>query len=228
MCTDAIVLSQHGPFLLTNGNNIVTVTNGGTLGGNGTIAGAITVRSGGKLSPGSSIGILTASSSVTLQPGSATLMEISKSPLTNDQLRVTGALTCGGTLTVTNLSGTLAANDSFPLFNTGSTSGTFLVTNLPPLNTGLSWSFNASSGVLSVIQTVATNPTNISFTVSGGSLTLLWPADHTGWRLQFQTNSLTVGLVINWVDVPDSNLTNSVALPVDATMDSVFYRLIYP
>jgi hypothetical protein len=31
----------------------------------------------------------------------------------------------------------------------------------------------------------------------------------------------------NWVDVLGSNLTNDVALPVDATQGSVFYRLIY-
>ena len=42
---------------------------------------------------------------------------------------------------------------------------------------------------------VATNPTNITSTVSGNVLSLTWPADHIGWHLQVQTNSLTAGLV---------------------------------
>ena len=35
-------------------------------------------------------------------------------------------------------------------------------------------------------------------------LTLSWPADHTGWRLQAQTNNPTTGLGTNWFDVPGS------------------------
>lgn len=73
-------------------------------------------------------------------------------------------------------------------------------------------------------------PTNIIFTASGGgnSLSLSWPATHTGWRLQAQTNSPESGLGVNWFDVIGSSATNSVSLPVDATKGSVFYRLIYP
>lgn len=207
--------------------NAVTVTNGATLGGNGTINGTVTLQNNGVLSPGSSIGKLTVSSAV-LQSGSTTLMEISKSPLTNDQLRVTGALTYGGTLTVTNISSTLTGGESFQLFSAGSTGGAFSATNLPLLNAGLTWDFNPTSGVLSVVQTVATNPTNISYTVSGGNLTLSWPFDHTGWRLQVQTNSLSAGLGTNWFDVPNSTGTNSVVLPMDLNNGSVFYQLIFP
>lgn len=72
------------------------------------------------------------------------------------------------------------------------------------------------------------NPTNITCTVLGGTLTLSWPTDHIGWRLQAQTNSLNTGLGNNWFDVPDSSSTNRVALPVDINNGSVFYRLIFP
>ena len=84
----------------------------------------------------------------------------------------------------------------------------------------------AGPGVLSVPQSVAV--TNISLTAGNGKLTLTWPADHTGWRLQVQTNTLEAGLNTNWADVSGSTLTNNVALPVDATEGSVFYRLVYP
>lgn len=221
-------LIRGGTFLLNGslGTNTVIVTNA-TLGGSGTINGAVTNQNGGVLAPGAGIGKLTVASA-TLQPGSTTLMEISKSPATNDQLRVIGSLNCGGALTVTNIAGTLAANDSFQLFSAGSVTGVFAATNLPPLNAGLGWNFNSSSGVLTVIQTVATNSTNISYIVTGGSITLSWPADHTGWRLQVQTNSLTTGLGTNWSDVPNSAATNSLTVPTDPNNPSVFYRLIYP
>jgi autotransporter-associated beta strand protein len=219
----------NGGRLLVNGsigNSAVTVTNGGTLGGNGTIGGAVTVKAGGTLSPGSSIGILTASSSVTLQAGCTNVMEISKTPQTNDQLRVTGTLTLGGTLVVANLAGTLAAGDSFKLFQAGSVNGSFSSISLPMLNAGLAWNTNnLSNGMLSVVQTT---PTNIVWGVNGINLSLSWPAGYTGWRLQMQTNSLNAGLGTNWSDVSGSSQTNQVILPVDGTKGSVFYRLVYP
>jgi len=79
-----------------------------------------------------------------------------------------------------------------------------------------------------VLKVPSVSETNITFTSSGGELTLSWPADHTGWRLQSQTNSLDAGLGPNWFDVAESSLTNKVVIPTDPTQGSVFYRLIYP
>jgi autotransporter-associated beta strand protein len=215
--------------LLVNGSlgtNAVMVS-GGLLGGNGVLGGPVTIQPGGTLSPGNnSIGALTISNTLTL--AGTTFIEINKSVPTNDVVRGLSTVNYGGALTVTNLSGTLAANDSFQLFSAGSTSGAFAATNLPALGPNLVWNFNPASGVLSVIQPVATNPTNISYTVGGGNLTLSWPADHLGWRLQAQTNDLSTGLGTNWFDVPGSTNLNSLLLPVDVNRSSVFYRLVYP
>jgi len=41
------------------------------------------------------------------------------------------------------------------------------------------------------------NPTNLTATLDGGKLTLIWPAGHTGWRLQAQTNGLPRAVVAN-------------------------------
>jgi prepilin-type processing-associated H-X9-DG protein len=71
------------------------------------------------------------------------------------------------------------------------------------------------------------NPTNIVFSASGPNLNLSWPLDHTGWTLQSQTNSLSVGISTNWVNVSNSQNTNQVVIPVNPTNNSVFYRLIY-
>lgn len=75
---------------------------------------------------------------------------------------------------------------------------------------------------------VSTSPTQLGFTVGGSALQFGWPLDHTGWRLQVQTNALNVGLGANWIEVAGSSLTNNVTLPVDATKGTVFYRLVYP
>jgi autotransporter-associated beta strand protein len=216
--------------LLVNGalgSGAVTAA-GGTLGGSGTINGAVTVQPGATFAPGANaIGKLTINNSLTLAAGSSTRFEISKiSAAANDMAAVNGVLTYGGNLLVTNLGGALAAGDNFPLFNAASSAGSFASTNLPALSPGLAW--NWSNGVLSVTQTLAMNPTNIMFSVSGNSLTLAWPADHLGWRLEAQTNSLSVGLGTNWVTVADSTNRTQITLPLDATAAGVFFRLVYP
>ena len=78
--------------------------------------------------------------------------------------------------------------------------------------------------------TVNLNPTNIvtSFNSGTGVLTLSWPADHIGWQLQAQTNSATVGLSTNWVNVAGASATNQVILTVDQTQGTVFYRMVSP
>jgi hypothetical protein len=72
------------------------------------------------------------------------------------------------------------------------------------------------------------NSLNITAQVSGGNLTLNWPADHTGWRLQAQTNDNDLGLGTNWFDVSNSTATNAFTIPINQNVSGVFYRLIFP
>ena len=72
---------------------------------------------------------------------------------------------------------------------------------------------NEFQGIVTI--SVNQNPTNIVFSVSSNQLTLGWPADHIGWQLQVQTNSLSTGLGTNWVQVPGSTSTNQMAMPVN-------------
>jgi len=67
-----------------------------------------------------------------------------------------------------------------------------------------------------------------SFVTGGSQIQLSWPMDHLGWRLETQTNSQGSGISTNWVDVPNSDQTNQLSLPVDITDGSVFFRLTYP
>ena len=84
--------------------------------------------------------------------------------------------------------------------------------------------FNSASAVTSV----GVLGTNLTATLLGYSLKLSWPADHTGWRLQVQTNSLAQGLGANWFDVANATTTNQITLPNTATNGAVFYRMVFP
>jgi hypothetical protein len=78
------------------------------------------------------------------------------------------------------------------------------------------------------IANVNVSRTNIVFAVTNNQLTLSWPADHTGWQLQAQTNLISVGINTNWVNVSGSASTNQVVIPINLTNGCVFYRLVYP
>ena len=202
-----------------------------TLSGNGAVNGAVVVN--GTIAPGLSLGTmstLTLSNSPVLN--GQTLMQIDRNggtPLNDQIVLPTGTFNYGGTLTVTNVGASLQAGDTFQLFSAPAYGGAFAVTNLPALGSGLAWSNSLPvNGSLSVVATVSLVPTNITFAVTGTAMTLSWPADHTGWRLQVQTNDMANGLGTNWIDVAGATTTNSVGVLMDPNNGSVFYRLVFP
>jgi hypothetical protein len=75
---------------------------------------------------------------------------------------------------------------------------------------------------------VSMTPPQLALGVSAGQMQFNWPSDHTGWRLEAQTNSVGVGLGTNWVTVLNSATTNQIFIPINSTNGSVFFRLIYP
>jgi hypothetical protein len=84
------------------------------------------------------------------------------------------------------------------------------------------------TGSLVVPSSTANNPTNITFSVSSGTLHLTWPADHLGWILQSQTNNLNAGLGANWFDVAGSAAGTSENISINPALPTVFYRLRHP
>ena len=64
--------------------------------------------------------------------------------------------------------------------------------------------------------------------VSSSQFQFTWPPDHTGWRLQVQTNPLASGLGTNWLTVPNSTNVNQYSTSINPTNGSVFFRLVYP
>jgi autotransporter-associated beta strand protein len=220
-----------------NGSSAITVNTNATLGGSGSIAGPVAVQPGGTLAPGipsqgaltAAIGTLTMSNAATVS--GTVVMKINRSANpASDQLNAPAVVVnAGASLVVNNLGSTnFLAGDTFTLFSTP-ISGSFSTVTLPPLpGANLYWTNNlVVNGSIAVAAAVTVNPnsTNITATVSGGTLSLSWPQDHTGWTLQVQTNSAGVGLGTNWVDVPGSTTTNAVPIPIGAANGAVFYRL---
>ena len=226
----ALVVNAPGQIGAGTTGSTVTVL-GGALGGSGTINAPVVVQSGGTLAPGagaSSTVTLTLATNLTLF--GTTLMNVDEDILTNDSVILeAGKISYGGTLVIsTNLmqNTTLAVGNSFKLFSAPAYSGNFAYILGSP-GPGLAWSFNPSSGVVSV-NNLASNPTNISitFSASTATVTVSWPMDHLGWLLQSQTNSFGIGA--DWVDVAGSGSVTSINFTIDQANPSVFYRLSHP
>jgi autotransporter-associated beta strand protein len=213
-----------------------------TLAGGGMINGMLMENSGSTINPGN--GITTATLNVNSSNGvaaalsGAVVMNLNRTnQLKNDELVVPSSATitggAGSVLTVANLGPDLQTGDRFQLFSTNVVG--FTSYNLPTTSASgaitYTWqndiATDGSITVLSGAGNVNTTPTNITVTVSNGNLNLSWPADHIGWRLQVQTNALSVGLGTNWMDVPGSTEVNHINVPIDTTKGTIFYRMIH-
>ncbi|MEI6077145.1 MAG: autotransporter-associated beta strand repeat-containing protein [Verrucomicrobiota bacterium] len=82
------------------------------------------------------------------------------------------------------------------------------------------------AGSLQVVPGIATNPTNITFSISGNTLHLSWPADHLGWMVQ--SNSVNLALPGDWYDISNTISGTNYSITIDATTPNVFYRLRKP
>jgi autotransporter-associated beta strand protein len=184
--SNIILLTPNTALDLSNNTNTpntgaLSLQNGQTLSGFGTVTGMVITVTGATVAPGSAtaVGTLLATGVGANTLGGTALMKLDAGHATNDQLSVGGSLAYGGTLALTNLSGTLVAGKSFTLFQAaGGYSGTFA--NITPSRPGfpdfgLAWNTNnlAVDGILSVVTSPVPPPptiTNISF--SGGMLTI--------------------------------------------------------
>lgn len=119
---------------------------------------------------------------------------------------------------------------------TGQTSATLTLSNAQLSDQGTYSVVASNSGgsvssqntALVVVPVVNTTPTNLVVAVSNGLITVWWPADHIGWRLEAQTNISDAGLGNDWYSIADSESTNQYSAPVDLASGNVFFRLAYP
>jgi autotransporter-associated beta strand protein len=85
--------------------------------------------------------------------------------------------------------------------------------------------FIAGTGSLLVGPPIASNPTNITVGVNSGNLTFSWPADHLGWFLQRDTNSLSAPV---WIDIAGSDASTTNSVPINPAIPTSFFRLRHP
>jgi len=175
--TGATVVS--GGTLLVNGSlaggSLVSVQTNGTLGGTGIISGAVTIQSGGTLAPGvKRLGSLKVNSSPLL--GGMILMGINTEmvPSNSSITIVSGSLTNGGTLVVSNMGPELVSGDSFQILHASGYIGAFTGMSLPVLSAGLVWNTN-SLVVNGTISVSAAPPmiTSLNMAGSGASFTVV-------------------------------------------------------
>jgi autotransporter-associated beta strand protein len=212
-------LAIHG----VHGSSGVSVSSGATLGGVGVILAPVTIQAGGFLSPGFSIATLTISNSLTLA-GTA-IMEISHTGPANDSVIVSGILTYGGTLIVTNIGPALVAGDTFPLFNAGSFAGSFANIILPPLDPGLHWNTNllATAGVISVAAPAAPQ---IQTSRNGTNLMLQFPTEiGVTYVLQSAPNLIAPIVWTSQKTNSGDGTFQSLSIPIDPLQSERYFRL---
>ena len=185
----------------------MTVTNGATLLGGGTVNGPISILAGGTLQPGSTstnTGTLTLNQPLTLAGNTVLLLNKTNAQAAS-LVQSTANISYGGTLTVSNLGPDLQANDTFTLFAAGSYSGSFAAIVPPPLAGNLAWDTSrlAIDGTISVV-TVASVTILPATTNAECSSTVTLAAIAAG----------TPPLTYQWFD----NQTNLIAGATNATL----------
>jgi fibronectin-binding autotransporter adhesin len=202
-----------------------------TLMGIGNVNGNVTNNGTIMAGTASSIGTLSFNNSLTLQSGGTTVVKLNKSLSTSDQIYCFGTLTYGGTLQVENLAGTLVAGDSFTVFFTGGSAGNFTGINGSP-GAGLAYSFNPSSGVVSVV-TASAGITGLKFTaspiVSGTSVT--FSATNSGAGTIYLLTTTNIAPPVTWAPIwtnvlgGSSKFTTNIANAVKSGTKQQFYKL---
>jgi poly(beta-D-mannuronate) lyase len=184
----------------------LSLANGQTLTGNGTLNGSVVV-SNGTLSPGTnSIGTLTFNNNLTLKGGSTTAMALNKTLLTNVVAQVAGTLTYGGTLALTNLSGTPASGDSFKLFNAAIYTGAF--TNLTPAipAVNLAWNTNGlTNGILSIVSAPTPRPQIGGVMMNGNSFIFNGTNGVPNWTYYVLASTNVALPLTNWTMLSTDN-----------------------
>jgi len=146
------------------------------------------------------------------------------------QVITAGTLTLNG-ISAVDIAGSGFTAGQFPLikYTSKTGSGSFAVA---PLNSPAGFTATVSNNVanssidLVLVSGVATNPTNISYTISGSNLTLTWPGTHLGWFAQ--SNAVSLTNPGDWHDVPGSQNATNLNITISPSQPNVFYRLRKP
>jgi autotransporter-associated beta strand protein len=209
----------------------LTLADGQTLTGNGTINGNVIISNGATLAPGGALTTLSFSNNLTLNADSKTLIEINNQSLTGDAAHVSGTVTYGGTLIITNIGpGMLVAGDHFQIFSAAEINGTFanIVPAIPGIN--LAWDTNnLANGVLSIASKPTPSPVLETENLTGNTLTLSGTNGVPG-RTYYVLTSTNLALPLDeWVPVAtnsfDGNGSFSTTNIISPNACQQYYRL---
>lgn len=193
------------------------------------------LASGQTLTGSGGPGTGTLKGNVNLAAGSLVLNYTNGTPKLNV---INGALNFNNNAVTVTVSGTQLPGGYFKLISVGA--GGSITGTLPAsvtvngagttgTNNALVVTNSALYLLVTPITTIATYSTNLTATVSGGSLEITWPATHTGWYLQAQTNTLGVGLTANgWGTLSNTAAVNGYTNVIDPANGAVFFRLAKP
>ncbi len=224
--------------LLVNGTlpaGTVTVAAGSLLAGSGKVYGPTTVQPGGILRPGAGgtdVASLTISNSLSLA-GTVLFTLNRTNALTASKIAGLGSVTCGGTLTVTNVGSTnFASGDAFTLLQATNYSGSFTNLTLPVLSAGLFWNTNK----LVVNGTILVSNYFYTLTYSAGTNGTI--SGISPQTVVYGTNGTPVTAVptngyhfVNWSDGSvanprtDAGVTNSISVIANFAINT--YTLTY-
>lgn len=235
LASSAIVVSNGATFDVSALASF-TLNAGQELAGYGAVNGS--VGSAGTVAPGAALaalGTLTFSNNLALEAGGVTQVRLNKSlapGATNDQIICLGTVTYGGTLNVQNLGAALHAGDSFTIVKATSETGNF-ASITGSAGSGLGYSFNPTTGVLSVV--VAANPISfLEFTsrpsISGTSLTFSG-TNHGAGNVYLLTSTNLLAPISQWTPIwtnpfaSSSTFTSTIPAGVSLADKQQFYIL---
>ena len=219
-----IVVESGAFYDVTGAGGTLTLNSGQTLGGKGTVTGSLVASAGSTIAPGTSVGTLTVSDAITLGGGMVMELDRSLTPNCDRLISTSGTITGGGTLNVTNIGPALQVGDTFQMFASGVSgiTATLQATDWRNLRT-YTWQDNiATSGSIKVLSSTPLAPPILGLNRSGNTLTFSWDGQ---FKLQAQTNALSVGISNNWVDYPGGS-PSPVNVTINPTNPAVFFRLL--
>lgn len=226
--SNGIVLANNTSGSAT-GSGAVAVYSGGALGGTGSVSGAVTVNSGGTLSPGSSgVGTLTISSSLTLNSGSVLRFELGPTNA-SDKVVVSGALTSGGTLHITNVAG--FGPGTYTLFTFGSRSGSLPTLGSIPAGYACTL-LTDGAGQLRLSVVVDAHP-EFDSVAPGGNGLVFGGSGGTAWGNYYLLASTNVALPLaNWTRLRTNTFDAAgnflFTNPITPGVPGQYYRLRLP
>lgn len=211
--TSTAVNTYTGSTTVSNGTLVVS---GGAVGGNLDLEGGVIAAA-----PAGTIATLNVAGVMNINSGGVQVaVNKALSPSNTVFNAVGGINVVAGAVNVVNAGGPLAVGDKFTLFSQPVINGGALTVT----GSGATWINDlAVDGSITVQTVTVVTPPTLGVARVGNNLQFSWTG--SGFKLQAQTNNLSVGLSNNWGDYPGGG-SSPVSVPINVANGAAFFRLI--